>query len=64
MSNNDSTQDRAEGLGNEAKGRVEQGVGGLTGDRNQQTQGAVDEGKGTIQQGVGDLKDKLTGQDK
>jgi len=52
MSNNDSTQDRAEG------------VGGLTGDRNQQTQGAVDEGKGTIQQGVGDLKDKLTGQDK
>ncbi len=33
MSNNDGTQDRAEGLGNEVKGRVEQGVGGVTGDR-------------------------------
>ncbi len=64
MSTNDSMQDRAEGLGNKAKGRVEQGAGGLTGDRGQQTQGAVDEGKGNIQQGMGDLKDKLTGQDK
>ncbi len=64
MSNNDGTQDRAEGLGNEVKGRVEQGVGGVTGDRGQQTQGAVDEGKGNIQQGIGDLKDKLTGNDK
>ena len=60
----DSDKDRAEGLGSEAKGRVEQGIGGLTGDRGQQTQGTVDEGKGNVQQGIGDLKDKLTGNDK
>ncbi len=64
MSNNDSTQDRIEGTGNEAKGRVEQGIGGVTGNREQQAQGGVDEAKGNIQQGLGDLKDKITGNDK
>jgi len=62
MSNSD--KDRAEGVGNELKGRVEQGIGGLTGNREQQAQGAKDETKGNIQQGIGDLKDKLSGDDK
>ncbi len=62
MSNSD--QDRVEGAGNEVKGRVEQGIGGVTGNREQQTQGGVDEAKGNIQQGLGDLKDKITGNDK
>ncbi len=60
----DSDKDRAQGLGDQAKGKVEQAVGGLTGDRETQAQGAVDEGKGGLQQGLGDLKDKITGDDK
>jgi uncharacterized protein YjbJ (UPF0337 family) len=60
----DSDKDRVEGLGSEVKGRAEQGIGGVTGNREQQAQGGVDEAKGNIQQGLGDLKDKLTGNDK
>ncbi len=57
----DSDKDRAEGLGDQVKGKVKQAVGGLTGDRETQAEGAVDEGKGNVQQGVGDLKDKVAG---
>ncbi len=57
----DSNKDHAEGLGDQIKGKVEQAVGGLTGDRKTQAEGAVDEGKGSVQQGVGDLKDKVAG---
>ena len=60
----DSDKDRVEGLGSEAKGRIQQGIGGVTGDRQQQAEGGAEEAKGNIQQGLGDLKDKLTGNDK
>ncbi len=56
----DADKDRAEGLGDQIKGRVEQGVGGLTGDRETQAQGAADEAKGKVQQGIGDLRDKAS----
>ena len=67
MSDNDrdtGTRDRAEGTGNELKGRVKQGIGGLTGDREQQSEGMADETKGNIQQGIGDIKDKLSDKDR
>jgi uncharacterized protein YjbJ (UPF0337 family) len=56
----DADKDRAQGMGDQLKGRVEQGVGGLTGDREQQAQGSADEAKGKLQQGLGDLRDKAS----
>ena len=56
----DADKDRAAGLGDQVKGRVEQGVGGLTGDREKQAQGDVDEAKGKVQQEIGDLRDKAS----
>ena len=56
----DADSDRDEGLGDQIKGRVEQGIGGLTGDGGTQAQGAVDEATGKVQQGIGDLRDKAS----
>lgn len=63
MADNDrdtGTKDRAEGTGNEIKGRAEQTWGSMTGDRETQGKGMMDEAKGKVQQGVGDLKDKVS----
>ncbi|HZS88042.1 MAG TPA: CsbD family protein [Chloroflexota bacterium] len=54
----DADKDRIEGMGDQVKGRVKQGVGGVTGDRETQAQGEVDEAKGKVKQGIGDLRDK------
>ena len=52
-----STRDRAEGLFDQGKGNVKQGVGDLTDDKQTQGEGMLDELKGKGEQGVGDLKD-------
>ena len=52
-----STRDRAEGLFDQGKGTVKQGVGDLTGDKQTKGEGMVDELKGKGEQAVGDLKD-------
>ena len=52
-----STRDRAEGLFDQGKGNVKQGVGDLTDDKQTQGEGQIDELKGKGEQGVGDLKD-------
>ena len=52
-----STRDRAEGLFDQGKGNVKQGVGDLTGDKQTKGEGMVDELKGKGEQAVGDLKD-------
>ena len=57
------TQDSIQGTGSEVKGRAEQTLGGITGNREQQGQGMVDEAKGNIQHGIGDLKDNLSDND-
>jgi uncharacterized protein YjbJ (UPF0337 family) len=52
-----STRDRAEGMFDQGKGKVKQGVGDLTDDEQMQGEGKVDELKGKGEQAVGDLKD-------
>ncbi len=52
-----STRDRAEGIFDQGKGRVKQGVGDLADDKQLQGEGKVDELKGKGEQAVGDLKD-------
>ena len=52
-----STRDRAEGLFDQGKGNVKQGVGDLTDDKQTQGEGQIDELKGKGEQAVGDLKD-------
>lgn len=54
-----ATKDKAEGMGNEAAGKVKQGVGKMTGDDRTQAEGVVQEKKGEGQQALGKAKEKL-----
>lgn len=51
-----STADKAKGYGNEAAGKVKQGVGNLIGDREMEADGVAQEAKGDAQKAVGDVK--------
>ena len=48
--------DKAKGLGNEATGKVKQGLGDATGSDRLQAEGAAQEAKGHAQKAVGDAK--------
>ena len=52
-----STRDRTEGMFDEGKGKVKQGVGDLTDNEQMQGEGQIDELKGKGEQAWGDLKD-------
>jgi len=52
-----STRDRAEGMFDEGKGKVKQGVGDLTGNEQMKGEGMMDEMKGKGEQAWGDIKD-------
>ena len=52
-----STRDRAEGMFDQGKGKVKQGVGDLTDDKQMQGEGTMDEMKGKGEQAWGDIKD-------
>jgi uncharacterized protein YjbJ (UPF0337 family) len=52
-------QQRAEGMIDEAKGKVKNTVGRATGDERTEAEGKLDEVKGNIKQGVADAQDKL-----
>jgi uncharacterized protein YjbJ (UPF0337 family) len=45
----------------EAKGKVKQAAGDITGDPDMKREGQVDEGAGKVKEGVDKVKDKLTG---
>jgi uncharacterized protein YjbJ (UPF0337 family) len=47
----------------QAKGRVKQAAGDLTGDKDLKREGKVDEIAGKVKDGVDKVKDKLTGKD-
>ncbi len=55
----DSTQDRAGGTFDEAKGKVKEGVGNITGDDKTKGEGILDQAVGKVKQGVADIKDKV-----
>jgi uncharacterized protein YjbJ (UPF0337 family) len=50
-------KDRTEGRWDEAKGRVKEAAGDLTGDRETEAEGEKDQTKGKAKQAKGDLKD-------
>jgi uncharacterized protein YjbJ (UPF0337 family) len=52
-----STRDRAEGMFDQGKGNVKQGVGDLTDNEQMKGEGQVDELKGKGEQAWGDIKD-------
>jgi uncharacterized protein YjbJ (UPF0337 family) len=51
------------GEADEAKGRIKEAAGDLTGDRDLKNEGKADKVGGKIKGAVDDVKDKLTGKD-
>ena len=54
-----SDDDRAKGAARDLGGKVKEGLGKLTGDRQLESEGNLDQAKGKGQQALGDLKDAL-----
>ena len=51
------------GTAYEAKGRIKEAAGDLTGDKDLKNEGKADKATGKIKDAVDDVKDKLTGKD-
>ena len=54
-----SDQDRTRGTANNMGGKIKEGLGKLTGDRDLEAEGHMDQAKGKAQQALGDIKDAL-----
>jgi uncharacterized protein YjbJ (UPF0337 family) len=54
-------KDRVEGSANQAKGKIKEAAGRVTGDNKLQGQGKADQLKGKAQNAVGGIKDTLRG---
>jgi len=54
-------KDRVEGSAEQAKGKVKELAGKITGDSKTEAEGKADQVKGKIQNAVGGIKDKLRG---
>jgi uncharacterized protein YjbJ (UPF0337 family) len=54
-------KDRIQGSAVQAKGKVKEGVGKVTGDSKLESEGKADQRKGKVQNAVGGLKDTLRG---
>jgi uncharacterized protein YjbJ (UPF0337 family) len=51
------------GEADEAKGRIKEAAGDLTGDKDLKNEGKADKAGGKVKDAVDDVKDKLTGKD-
>ena len=52
-------RNRAKGVVDQMKGRVEQAMGRLTGNPERRVRGAAEEAKGKVEQGIGNLRARL-----
>ncbi len=52
-------KDRIEGSLDQAKGKIKEGVGKMTGDSKLETEGQADQVSGKVQNTVGGIKDKI-----
>jgi uncharacterized protein YjbJ (UPF0337 family) len=52
-------KDRIQGSVDQAKGKIKEGVGKVTGDQKTEAEGKVDQAKGKIENAIGSAKDKL-----
>jgi uncharacterized protein YjbJ (UPF0337 family) len=53
------TDQRAKGDFNKVRGKLEEGLGKLTGDRKEQAKGKARQVQGSAQQGLGDIQDAV-----
>ena len=53
------TDEHTKGTVSKAKGRVEEGLGKLTGSRQQQAKGKAKQVQGSVQHGLGDVQDAV-----
>jgi uncharacterized protein YjbJ (UPF0337 family) len=51
--------DRIKGAGDQAKGKIKEGAGKLTGDEKLKNEGKIDQAKGKVENAVGGAKDKV-----
>jgi uncharacterized protein YjbJ (UPF0337 family) len=49
-------QDKAEGTGKDLKGKIKEGAGKVTGDRDMEASGRADQLEGKVQKKAGDVK--------
>ena len=56
MAHTTPNEDRVEGVGDKAKGRLKDAAGAVTGDRSLQAEGRVDQAKGTVKEKKGLLR--------
>ena len=54
-----SDNDRTRGTANNLGGKIKEGMGKLTGDRDLEAEGHMDQAKGNAQKALGDIKDAL-----
>ena len=54
-------KDRIEGAAEQAKGKIKEAVGKITGDSKTEAEGKADQIKGKVQNAVGGIKDALRG---
>lgn len=54
-----SDNDHARGTANDIGGKIKEGMGKLTGDKDLEAEGNLDQAKGKGQQALGDIKDTL-----
>jgi uncharacterized protein YjbJ (UPF0337 family) len=52
------TQDKTEGMFDQAKGKVKEGLGKATGNEQAQGEGKMDQAVGKVKEGMGNVKDK------
>ena len=52
-------KDRIEGSLDQAKGKIKEGVGKMTGDSKLETEGKADQVSGKVQNTIGGIKDKI-----
>ena len=57
----DMTDEHTKGAFSKAEGTVEEGLGTLTGDREQQVHGQAKQVQGAAQKGLGDVQDAVRG---
>jgi uncharacterized protein YjbJ (UPF0337 family) len=55
----DMNKDQAEGVGKQVKGKINEGVGKMTGDKAQEAKGDMQQAAGKVQKGVGDAREDL-----
>jgi uncharacterized protein YjbJ (UPF0337 family) len=52
-------KDKTEGKWDEAKGKVKEDIGKLSGDRSTEMDGKLDQAKGKVKQGIGEVKEEV-----